>query len=217
MSRFIQAVGGMKSSVIYTDVDSRSYRFSGGTWTWRNHNPGNIWSGTISKKHDQIGVTQKFAIFPDDESGRAALLDVLITTYGDMSIHDMIYEYAPPKENPTKKYEKLLREKTGVYDDTLIKNFTETQFDELWKAIEQMEGYKVGDIIEVFQITGVTKIDKNVYQYCLRDGNWVSETECINLAKRGMVELEVCVSHLGNTFLKVPTHSSFQEKLGSLM
>ena len=39
MKQFIQAVGGMKNSVIYTDIDERYYRFSGGTWAWRNHNP----------------------------------------------------------------------------------------------------------------------------------------------------------------------------------
>src|SRR3990167_8717616 len=167
MKQFIRAVGGMKNSVIYTDTDERHFRFSGGTWTWRNHNPGNVWAGPISKKHNQIGKTHGFAIFPDDESGHESLLDTLIKTYGDSSIHEMIYSYAPPKENPTKKYEKLLREKTGIYDDTLIKDFTDTQFDKLWKAIQQMEGYKVGDIIEIFQITEITKIDKNVYQYII--------------------------------------------------
>lgn len=40
MKRFIRAVGGMKNSVIYTDTDERDFRFSEGTWAWRNHNPG---------------------------------------------------------------------------------------------------------------------------------------------------------------------------------
>lgn len=33
MKQFIQAVGGMKNSVIYTDTDERYFRFSEGTWT----------------------------------------------------------------------------------------------------------------------------------------------------------------------------------------
>src|SRR5579872_448287 len=98
MKRFIKAVGGMKNSVIYTDTDGRYFRFSEGTWAWRNHNPGNVWSGAISKKHHQIGKTHKFAIFPDDISGHESLLDTLIITYGDSSIHEMIYNYAPPKD-----------------------------------------------------------------------------------------------------------------------
>ena len=38
---------------------------------------------------------------------------LLHTTYGNKTLHQMIYKFAPPKDNPTKKYEKFLREKTG--------------------------------------------------------------------------------------------------------
>ncbi|HSW93377.1 MAG TPA: hypothetical protein VLJ15_03370 [Gammaproteobacteria bacterium] len=41
MKQLIRAVGGMKNSVIYTDTEERHFRFSEGTWAWRNHNPGN--------------------------------------------------------------------------------------------------------------------------------------------------------------------------------
>lgn len=217
MPRFIKAVGGMKNSVIYTDTDGRYFRFSEGTWAWRNHNPGNVWSGPISKKHNQIGETHDFAIFPDDESGHESLLDTLIITYGDCSIHKMIYSYAPPKDNPTKKYEKLLREKTGVHDDTPIKEFTEIQFEKFWKAIQQMEGYKAGKIVEVYCVSGVQRLGKHRYQYCLAEGEWISESECIRLAEKGEVELEICLSKSGSQFLRTPPNSLFQEKLGNLI
>jgi hypothetical protein len=217
MKQFIRAVGGMKNSVIYTDTDERHFRFSGGTWAWRNHNPGNVWAGPISKKHNQIGKTHDFAIFPDDKSGHESLLDTLITTYGDSSIHEMIYSYAPPKDNPTKKYEKLLREKTGIYDDTPIKKFTKIQFEKFWKTIQQMEGYKVGKIVEVYRISGVYILGKNRHQYCLNEGEWISESECIRLATKGKVELEVCLSKLGNKFLRTPPNSLFQERLKDLI
>jgi len=216
MKQFIKAVGGMKHSVIYTDIDGRHFRFYDGTWAWRNHNPGNIDFGHISKRHNQIGIVGPFAIFPNDESGHAALLDVLITTYGNMSIHQMIYKYAPPKDNPTKSYEKLLREKTGIYDNTLIKNFTKLQFEKFWKAFQQMEGYKVGKIVEVYRITNVKELDKNLYQYYLESGDTLTEKRCIQLAKQKKVELEVCLSDLGNTFLRTPPNSFFQKRLGDL-
>ena len=92
MKKFIKAVSGIHNSVIYTDTDGRHFRFSGGTWAWRNHNPGNVWAGPISKKHNQIGQTHSFAIFPDDESGHESLLDTLIITYGNSSIHEMIIQ-----------------------------------------------------------------------------------------------------------------------------
>ncbi|HEU5280763.1 MAG TPA: hypothetical protein VFU82_02130 [Gammaproteobacteria bacterium] len=217
MKEFIRAVSGMKNSIIYTDTDERYFRFSGGTWAWRNHNPGNVWSGLISKKHNEIGKTHGFAIFPDDESGHQSLLETLRKTYGEASIHEMIYSYAPPKENPTKKYEQLLREKTGINDNTPIKKFTKTQFENLWKTIQLMEGYKAGEIVEVYRISGVQIIEKNHYEYCLNEGNWISESECISLAEKGKVELAVCLSKLGGSYLKTPPNSLFQKRLGDLI
>jgi hypothetical protein len=217
MKQFIRAVGGMKHSVIYTDTDERHFRFSGGTWAWRNHNPGNVWAGKISKKHNQLGKTHGFAIFPDDQSGHESLLETLIKTYGNSSIHEMIYNYAPPKENPTKKYEKLLREKTGIDDNTPIKKFTNTQFEKLWKTIQLMEGYKVGKITEVYRISGVQIVGKNRYQYCFNEGEWISASECIDLAIKGKVELETCLSKLSNKFLRTPPNSLFQKRLEDLI
>jgi hypothetical protein len=217
MKQLIRAVGGMKNSVIYTDADERHFRFSGGTWTWRNHNPGNVWAGKISKNHNQIGKTHGFAIFPDDESGHESLLETLRKTYGNSSIHEMIYSYAPPKENPTKKYEKLLREKTGIHDDTPIKKFTSAQFEKLWKTIQQMEGYKAGEIVEIYRISGVQILGKNRYQYCLSEGEWISASECIDLAVKGKVELEVCLSKLNHKYLRTPPNSLFQERLEDLI
>jgi hypothetical protein len=219
LKRFVKAVGGMHNSVIYTDTDGRHFRFSEGTWAWRNHNhnPGNVWSGSISKRHHQIGATHSFAIFPDDESGHKSLLETLITTYGDSSIHEMIYSYAPPKDNPTKKYEKLLREKTGIYDDTPIRKFTKTQFEKFWQAIQQMEGYKAGEIVEVYRISGVQVLGKNRYRYCLNEGEWISESECFRLAEKGKVELEICISKLNNKFLRTSPSSFFQQRLEDLI
>jgi hypothetical protein len=76
--------------------------------------------------------------------------------------------------------------------------FSTIQFEKFWKAIEQMEGYKVGEIIEVYHISGVQILGKNRYQYCLNENQWVSRAECINLAVNGKVELEVCLSKLSN-------------------
>jgi len=110
-----------------------------------------------------------------------------------------------------------LREKTGVHDDTPIKKFTKIQFEKFWKAIQQMEGYKVGEIIEVYAISGVQILGKNLYQYCLNEGEWITESECIRLAAKRKVELEVCISHLGNKFLRSPPNSLFQKRLEDLM
>lgn len=90
------------------------------------------------------------------------------------------------------------------------------QFEKLWKAIQQMEGYKAGKIVEVFRITGVQIIDKHTHKFCLNESDWISQSQCISLAGQGKVELEVCVSDLGNKFLRSPANSIFQTRLEDL-
>src|SRR3990167_4121379 len=202
MKPFVKAVGGLRRSVIYTDGDGRHYRFYDGTWAWRNHNPGNLRPGVYANRHDPIGVANNFAIFPTDEFGRAALIDLLQSKYGNCSIHEMIYQFAPPSENPTKKYEAYLRKVTGIMNDKKIKNFTPTQFKAVYEAIEHFEKYVIG---------------KNHYQYCLDEGECISESECIQLAEKKKVELEICISKLDNQFLRTPPNSVFQKRLEDII
>lgn len=217
MSHFVKATTGMNHTVIYTDDDGKHFRFSGGTLAWRNHNPGNVHPGHISKKHNQIGVAYQLAVFPDYDSGHAALLDVLKITYTNTSIEEMMQNYAPPHENNTKKYIKFLQEATGVKDGKKIKDFTSSELDKLWNGIEKMEGSKEGIITEVFQITQVRTNTKGIIcSFCVND-DWISIEQCIVLAKKGLVDLEVCTSHLGHPFLKTPPSTLFQEKLDSII
>lgn len=57
MQRFVKAELKEKEShiVVYTDESGARYEFSGGTWAWRNHNPGNVRPGMISKRNGVIG------------------------------------------------------------------------------------------------------------------------------------------------------------------
>jgi hypothetical protein len=207
----------MHHSVIYTDDDGKHFRFSGGTLAWRNHNPGNAHPGHISKKHNQIGIAYKLAVFPDYESGHEALLDVLKITYANSSIDEMMKSYAPPYENNTKKYIKFLHDVTGVKDNKKIKDFTPSKFEKLWKGIEKMESAKEGTVTQVFQVTKVCTNAKGVISSLCVNEDWVSKEQCIKLAKQGLVDLEVCTSHSGNTFLRTPPSTSFQEKLDSII
>lgn len=56
MSKFIKAEQGLKHTVIYQDESGKLFRFSGGTWTWRNHNPGNLRCKGKGKHIGQIGM-----------------------------------------------------------------------------------------------------------------------------------------------------------------
>ncbi len=85
---YISAEPGMKHSTIYMDESGKYYRFSNGTWTWRNHNPGNIRPRSHGKKWTaQIGVVDNFAVFPNNELGHSALIELLKTVYFKANIY----------------------------------------------------------------------------------------------------------------------------------
>src|SRR5690348_14683526 len=104
MRNFTKAERALKRSVIYTDTKGKHLRYIDGTVAWRNHNPGNIRPGKISRRHNQIGSVHHFAIFPNYKSGHAALLDVIKTNYWNSSISEMMEDFAPSSENNTKRY-----------------------------------------------------------------------------------------------------------------
>jgi hypothetical protein len=213
---YVKAQEGFHHNVIYQDDTGKYVRFSGGTWTWRNHNPGNLMPGKISKKHGQIGIAGKFAVFPDEESGRLALLDCLITTYGDSSIDKLVEGYAPPKENDVVRYRKFLHKQTGVEDDKKIKDFTEDEFTKLWKAIIKYEGYKIGTITTIQKVDQVKKNKKRLCELHLNELGWKQIEECVSMAKASVLELVVCHSSARREYLRAHTHDPFQPNLSSL-
>lgn len=214
MSRYVKAEQALKRTVVYTTENGRYFRHFGGTVAWRNHNPGNIDSGKISKRHNQIGAVNGFAVFPDYQSGHDALIDLIKTRYWNSSIPGMMKYYAPKSENDTKSYIKFLQKMTGVTDDTKIKNFTAAQFKKLWQGIERLESYKEGSVIEVYKIT-MTQLTKNnrICAFYLENNRWIDKKHCIALAKKKQLELEVCTSSLGNIYLRATGISPFQKDL----
>jgi hypothetical protein len=218
MSRFVKAQLGLGHSVIYADDSGKFYRFSGGTWAWRNHNPGNLVPGKVSKRNNQIGTTGTFAIFPDYETGHGALIDCLQTTYENATIDDLVTAYAPETDgNNVKKYTKFLRDKTGITDDKKVKDFSLEEFDNLWHAIEQMEGYKKGKIVEVFPIIEIHKDNKGIYGYHVKKNGWVTKQECMALVKKGKLDLVVCTSRLGHDYLRARAGSIVNGSLNHMV
>lgn len=218
MSRFVKAEQGLNHTVIYTDESGRFFRFSGGSWTWRNHNPGNLVPGKVSKRHSQIGIAGKFAVFPTKEDGHAALLDCLRTTYAKASIGKLVETFAPEKDgNNVEIYTKFLRDKTGVMDNKPVKDFTPTEFDKLWRAIEQMEGYKEGIITEVFPVIETHKNKQGLYGYHVKCLGWVNKLECLELTKEEKLDLLICTSRLGHDYLRARAGSSINGSLSHIV
>lgn len=75
-----------------------------GTRSTKNHNPGDLEYGNFAKSHGAIGTDGRFAIFPDDATGFAAMQELLRARYGGMTLQDALDKYAPPVENETNVY-----------------------------------------------------------------------------------------------------------------
>jgi hypothetical protein len=219
-AKFVRARRGPRDSVIYTAADGKEFRYSAGDLSWRMNNPGDLWSGPVSKRNGEIGKYGHFAVFPDYESGHAALLDSLGTTYWNKNLAEMIMGYAPKTENNTNQYLQFLRSKTGVKDDRKIRDFTSREFEKLWRAIEQYEGGHAGKIEAVQIRSKITAVRKNkkgtIIAYYIDGIGWVSKAQGIVLARKGKVDAVVATSRSGKPFLRTRPGTPVEVQLDHL-
>ncbi len=131
--------------VIYTNPDGTQYRRSGGTRAWRNKNPGNLRDTPFSRRMGAIGRAGEFAVFPDEESGRRALNELLRTdTYQNLTIAGAISRYAPPRENNTAGYHRKIEKLTGLSINRRMQDLSDAELARVADAIGQIEGWTVG-------------------------------------------------------------------------
>ncbi|MDR3608830.1 MAG: DUF3892 domain-containing protein [Oligoflexia bacterium] len=221
MPKYIKAEPGPGKSVIYTDSNGNQWRFDGGSRAWRNQNPGDLVSGKVSKRNGAIGAAGGFAVFPDYDDGHAALLDSLKNEHGNQDIPSSMKSYAPKFENETEAYIAFVRKKTGVKGDKKVRGFSATEFEKLWRAIEQMEGWgkkhegKITRYAAKAQITAVKKDKKGTIQaYQIEGYGWVSKNEGIRLTRQGKVNA-VVVSSRGSVFLRARPNHEIADNLGN--
>lgn len=194
-SKYIKAENGLENAVIYYDESGKLWLFEGGTRTWRNQNPGNLVVGKYSRKNGMIGKAGGFAVFPDYSSGHQALLDLLINEYGNFDLVKLMKKFAPPHENKTKKYIQFIKKLTGVDEKKLVSKYSAEEFIKLWKAIEKMEGWKVGTITEYSKKGQITKVRKNkkgkIISYLVDGFGWLRKQEAIDLCKKNKIDAVV--------------------------
>ena len=126
----------------YTDPDGNVEQRSGGTRAWRNNNPGNLESGPGS-----IGSDGRFAVFPDEATGSQAMESLLRDKYGNSSINQMVYKYAPPGENDSAGYAGSVADAAGVPKSTKINSLSDSQFTGLVNGMKRIEGWRVGNVV----------------------------------------------------------------------
>lgn len=145
------------------EMDNGKVERRSGNWNVRNNNPGNIENGDFAKSKGALDLTaakititnpdasppNRFAVFPDFETGRAAKKALLFErdSYKNKSIADAITRYAPPKENPTSAYIAAVVSginntvpNSSVTVDTVLNTLTEPQREAMLDAMQRVEG-----------------------------------------------------------------------------
>lgn len=135
--------------VVYTTVDGRRVRRTGGTRAWRNLNPGNIRYSEFSRNAGAIGQAGGFAVFPDEETGTRAISSLLRgQSYNNLTIARAITRYAPPSENNTAAYHRRIQQITGLNINRRISDLSDGELSRVVDAIRAIEGWEAGRIIE---------------------------------------------------------------------
>lgn len=159
------------SAVVYTADDGSKVLREGGSRSWRNNNPGNIRYTQFARNQGAIGTAGGFAVFADVDSGRAALLSLLIgPTYISLTISAAISRYAPPNENDTANYERLIARLTGLDVTRVLSTLAVGELRQVASAIETIEGYVVGTESVVRRISAVRSDGDRLISF-LMDGD----------------------------------------------
>jgi len=118
----------MMDTICQAIAKEEGFGIPGGRAT-RNHNPGDISWGPFARAHGATaletipaGITEpaRFAFFPDDATGFAAMKALLDLVYAGQTISQMLYHYAPPSENNTPLYIANVCDMTGLTPNTVI-------------------------------------------------------------------------------------------------
>jgi len=126
---------------VYRFSDSTEVVRAGGTWTWRNNNPGNLRRST-----DAIGTSGGFAVFSDVQVGFEAHVRLMRSPlYQSKTILQAMSAYAPPEDNNDPiRYANFVASRAGVLASTGVGTLTEAQFWALIDAIHAFEGWRMG-------------------------------------------------------------------------
>ena len=219
---FVRAKETSKRSVTYWNDDGSSAIYRGGNRTWRNQNPGNTGAGAWATRHGAIGRAGGFAVFPDYETGRAAILARFESPdFRNQTIWDAIPHYAPATENNVKWYRRLVKTNTGFNMKRRITDLSKAELEKLVDAIEQAEGkFKPGKIVLTWLKKRISAIRRNekgtIVGYYVKGLGWLSTQQAIHLAKIGKIDAVVAHSRNGTPYLRTRPDDTVANNLGVL-
>lgn len=121
-----------------------------GARNWRNNNPGNIEFGNYSRSMGAIGTDGRFAVFPTYAMGKKAKEKLIFegANYRGITLDQAIARYAPPSENNTAWYQRMVLAAVGGINK-LMSQYTSTERDKILAAMERVEGFKVGKVTAI--------------------------------------------------------------------
>ena len=132
-------------------TDGTGFVRKNGSLPWRFFNPGALRDSPYKCTRFDTKPNGKFAVFDDDMRGRYALRWVLQNAekYDNKTVTQAIYAYAPPNENNTIRYVRMLQGQ-GVDVDKLLSDLDNSEWELLLDAISQIEGWNATGEIEEF-------------------------------------------------------------------
>jgi hypothetical protein len=121
-----------------------------GARNWRNNNPGNIEFGNYARSMGAIASDGRFAVFPTYEMGKAAKEKLIFegASYRALTLDQAIARYAPPSENNTAWYVRMVKEAVGGVTK-LMSQYTASERSKILAAMERVEGFKVGQVQDI--------------------------------------------------------------------
>ena len=143
----------------YVAKDGSTHQRIGGSRAWRNKNEGNIVYGSFARRYGAIGHDQNvaghtMAVFPTEEAGRRAKAALLFESpkFRNLSLHDAIYRYAPPKDrqgrviNNTAAYYSRVLDAVGGRNKPMSR-YTAAEREAIMQRMREVEGWKPGRVV----------------------------------------------------------------------
>ena len=142
----IQSVEYHSGETIYVLLNGTKISRSGGSVSWRNNNPGNIIKSEFALKNGAVGSTDRWAVFPNEETGLSAMKKLLQSkNYVSLSIQGAINRWAPSSDgnNPV-KYAQFVAKTAGLSVDARIQDLSDDDLNKMVRAMQKMEGWIPG-------------------------------------------------------------------------
>ena len=183
-------------TVQYFDEKGNMFIRSGGSRAWRCNSPGALLksSYSIGKDRHSIGTAgygkYEYAVYPDYATGHEALVVMLRgSKYFSLTLKEASERYVHEDPDHARKISRISK----LDPNRTIKSLSDEEFEKYWKAIEQNEGWEIGDEepIDKWIIEGVHKTRGVISEYKINTGStsvWFAKDKALDMAREGRLQ-----------------------------